>query len=91
MKNIQVCLSSLFYTNAFLTYVCKIALLKPVAWIIYILYFVNTYVLIYSCYKETRNFRKAVNKYVGDIMITTVPIAIYITIKVVQFFSSTLV
>ena len=84
MKKKQVFLSTLFYISTALTYICKVTLLKFIAWISYILYFVNTYILIYSCYRKTKSLKSTIKRYLGDIVVTTVPIATYIIYKVVQ-------
>ena len=84
MKKLQSYLSGIFYITAILVCICKMALLKPIAWISYILYFVNTYILIYSQYRKTKDLKKAIKRYMDDVMVTTLPITIYVISKVVQ-------
>lgn len=84
MKKLQAYLSGIFYIIAFFVCICKMTLLKPFAWISYVLYFVNTYILIYSQYRKTKDFKKAIKRYIDDVMVTTLPITIYIIFKVIR-------
>ena len=84
MKKLQSYLSAIFYIIAILVCICKMTLLKPIAWISYILYFANTYILIYSQYRKTKDLKKAIKMYMDDVMVTTLPITIYVIFKVVQ-------